>query len=206
MGRVDQLSPGIGCSARSFALAASFFSRGLFFPGTDRFFRSIASRPGTYQARHQPLLSKRSTNSSTQRLPMPTGPSANRASAVWHLALYAGAIRNHFSARVIEYCTIDTRIWQEVGFEVVQETATYWFFMARWFAERRNRIRCPLMCESVRSAGSYEVVQHGSPVESISSERITFNSACRESFWLACHLTGEGIEKLRRAASPQDSA
>lgn len=124
-----------------------------------------------------------------------------------HLALYACAIRNHSSAPVIESCTIDTRAWQEVGFEVVQETATYRFLDGTVVRRTTEKDSLPVDARVCQECWiTYEVAQHGSPVESISPERITFNSACRESFWLAYHLTDDGIEKLRGAASSRDSA
>lgn len=134
-------------------------------------------------------------------------PPDNSAPATRPLALYVRAICNHPSARAIESRTTQTRVWQEVGFEVVQETATYRFLdgtVVRRTIEQDSMPAGASVCPECWI--TYEVVAQGSSADFVTPARMTFNSACRESFWLAHHLAGDGAGTLCAAATiPEDA-
>ena len=105
-----------------------------------------------------------------------------------HLASYVAAIRQRRSPMCIESMTRDALSWQEDGFKVTQETVTYRFTDGATIFCTTEQDSVPVDVDICPECWiTYEVVSDGHSDERITPARMTFNSTCREAFWLKCH-------------------
>lgn len=105
------------------------------------------------------------------------------------LLTYIGAIFNLPSQAVIERRDIAQSSWQEDGFEVRQEVATYYFSNGVVVRRTSEEDSFPSQTACAECWINYEVPSNGqAPVEVLPAVR-RFDSACREAFWLKFHST-----------------
>lgn len=104
-----------------------------------------------------------------------------------NLSTYVGAIFQQESLVAIERLLTEKSSWQEHGFHVYKEVVTYYFnngVIVRRTLEQDN-FPCQAACAECWI--TYEVPSNGiSPFEILPSHK-TFDSTCRESFWLKMH-------------------
>jgi hypothetical protein len=107
-----------------------------------------------------------------------------------HLANYIAAARQFHSTLGIESATRDVSTWQEDGFEVTQETVTYRFADGAAILCTTERDSIPAEAGVCPECWiTYEVVSDGSSNERITPARMTFDSNCREAFWIKYHAS-----------------
>ena len=103
------------------------------------------------------------------------------------LLTYIGAIFNLPSQAVIERRDIAQSSWQEDGFEVRQEVATYYFSNGVVVRRTSEEDSFPSQAACAECWITYEVPSNGqAPVEVLPAVR-RFDSRCREAFWLKFH-------------------
>ena len=103
------------------------------------------------------------------------------------LLTYIGAIFKLPSQAVIERRDIAQSSWQEDGFEVRQEVATYYFSNVVVVRRTSEEDSFPSQAACAECWITYEVPSNGqAPVEVQPAIR-RFDSPCREAFWLKFH-------------------
>ncbi|MED5611946.1 MULTISPECIES: hypothetical protein [Pseudomonas] len=115
-----------------------------------------------------------------------------------HLAHYAAAIlATSTQPRIVRESTTSTH-WHENGFEVRQSISTYEFSDGVIIRRMLERDDYPpdetLLCAECWI--TYEVVRDGPAAAAVQPRRMTFDSTCREAFWLRFHTApaaGSGI-------------
>ena len=129
-----------------------------------------------------------------------------------HLANYVAAIRQLRSPIGIECTTRGVSMWKEDGFVVTRETVTYRFTDGAAILCTTEQDSIPAEAEVCPECWiTYEVVSDGDSTERITPTRMTFDSNCREAFWLRYHvppsddpaMPASGFTLVDRAAATQ---
>jgi len=107
-----------------------------------------------------------------------------------HLANYVAAIRQRRSPIGIESTTRDVLTWKEDGFEVARESAMYRFTDGAAILCTIEQDLMPAEAEVCPECWiTYQVVYEGDSAKQITPVRMTFDSNCREAFWLKYHVS-----------------
>ena len=103
------------------------------------------------------------------------------------LSTYVGVIHEMAGPVVIVRQESAEDGWLDQGFVVKKTTTTYWFDNGVAIRKTVEEDSFPSALACSECWIDYEVIAQNESSESISPHRKTFESRCRESFWLAYH-------------------
>lgn len=103
------------------------------------------------------------------------------------LLTYISAIFDLPSAATIARRSSEQSCWQEDGFEVRQEVATYYFSNGVVVRRTSEQDSFPSQAACAECWISYDVPSNGQASILVAPDSRRFDSTCREAFWLKFH-------------------
>jgi len=105
-----------------------------------------------------------------------------------NLFTYVSAIFQRKSLVVIECLYTETLSWQEQGFDVHKEAVTYYFNNGVIVRRTLEQDSFPSQAACAECWIIYEVLSNGTSAFAVTPSHKTFDSTCRESFWLKIQI------------------